>query len=331
VDAFNRRGGKQAVAIHSNMSFDQGREAMDRALNGKACMLYIAPERFESPAFRDRILKLRPTLLVIDEAHCVNQWGYDFRPSYLALSNVVSSVRPAPVLALTATATPSTRIEIIQRLGLKNPAIHVAPFDRPNLFFEVQPCSHHEKMRRLCRILRESNPGSSIVYVGRRKDADEIASGLEDNGFSSVAYHAGMDGESRGKAQDLWLAGKKSAVVATTAFGMGIDKPDVRAVIHYQHPASLESYYQEAGRAGRDGKPARCVVLYSGNDVSLAHFFIRNRYPSPQQVTQVFSRISPEGTTVEELRFGCDLTGEQMNTALWALTEQNMAQGRRLA
>jgi ATP-dependent DNA helicase RecQ len=322
VDAFNRRGEKQAAAIHSNMSFDQCREAMNQALNGKACMLYIAPERFESAAFRDRILKLRSTLLVIDEAHCVNQWGYDFRPSYLALSSVVSSVRPAPVLALTATATPSTRIEIIQRLGLKNPAMQVAPFDRPNLFFEVQPCSHHEKMCRLCRILRKSNPGSSIVYVGRRKDADEIASGLEDNGFSSVAYHAGMDGESRRKAQDLWLSGKKPTVVATTAFGMGIDKPDVRAVIHYQHPASLESYYQEAGRAGRDGKPARCVVLYSGNDVSLAHFFIRNRYPSPQQVAQVFSLISPGGTAVEELRFGGDLTGEQLNTALWALTEQ---------
>jgi ATP-dependent DNA helicase RecQ len=322
VDAFNRRGGKSAVAIHSNMSFAQAQESMVQAINGNACMLYIAPERFESTVFRDRILACKPNLLVIDEAHCVNQWGYDFRPSYLALANAVSSMRPAPVLALTATATPLTRKEIVQRLGLNNPSIHVAPFDRQNLYFEVQPCNHYEKMQRLYRILREEKTGSHIIYVGRRKDADDITAELDGKDFSAVAYHAGMDAESRRRAQDGLLFVKKPNIVATTAFGMGIDKPDVCAVIHYQHPASLEAYYQEAGRAGRDGKPARCVVLYSSNDVSLAHFFIKNRYPSPQQVAQLFSLIKPEGTTVEELRFGSGITGEQLNTALWALTEQ---------
>jgi ATP-dependent DNA helicase RecQ len=326
VDAFNRRGDKQAVAIHSNMSFPQAREAMAQAIKGSACMLYVAPERFESAAFRDRILTLQPKLLVIDEAHCVNQWGYDFRPSYLALAGIASSMRPAPVLALTATATPATRKEIVQRLGLKNPAIQVAPFDRPNLYFEVQPCNHYEKLRRLYHILRAEKAGSHIIYVGRRKDADEIAAELDDNDFPAVAYHAGMDAESRRVAQDLWLAGNKPTVVATTAFGMGIDKPDVRAVIHYQHPASLESYYQEAGRAGRDGLPARCVVLYSSKDVSLAHFFIHNRYPTPHQVAQVFSRISPEGTTIQEIRLDMDLSGEQLNVALWVLMDQRKIQ-----
>jgi ATP-dependent DNA helicase RecQ len=320
VDAFNRRGGQKAVAIHSNMSFAQAHEAMAQAVNGNACMLYVAPERFESLAFR--ILALKPRLLVIDEAHCVNQWGYDFRPSYLALAGVVSSMRPAPVLALTATATPATRIEIVHRLDLKNPSIHVAPFDRPNLYFEVQSCNHYEKTQRLYRILRGEKTGSHIIYVGRRKDADDIAAELDGNDFPAVAYHAGMDAESRRSAQDAWLSGRKQTVVATTAFGMGIDKPDVRAVIHYQHPASLEAYYQEAGRAGRDGKPARCVVLYSSKDVSLANFFIQNRYPSHQQVTQLVSLIKPAGTTLDELRLVSGITGEQLNTALWALTEQ---------
>jgi RecQ family ATP-dependent DNA helicase len=322
VDAFNRRGRRLAVAIHSNMSSAQVREAMALASKGDACMLYIAPERFESAAFRDRIRSVQPRLLVIDEAHCVNQWGYDFRPSYLALGSIVSSMRPAPVLALTATATPATRKEIVQRLGLSHPTIHVVPFDRSNLYFEVQPCKDYEKGNRLCRILQESEIGSHIVYVGRRKDADDIAAELDANGFASIAYHAGMDAESRRLAQDLWLSGKKSTVVATTAFGMGIDKLDVRSVIHYQHPASIESYYQEAGRAGRDGKPARCVILHSSKDISLAHFFIRNRYPSQPQIEQVLERISPEGTAIEDLRKRNDLSGEQLNVALWVLMNQ---------
>lgn len=323
VDAFNRRGRGLAVAIHSNLSASQVRDSLAQASSGQACLIYVAPERFEYAGFRERILALKPRLFVVDEAHCVNQWGYDFRPSYLALAGIVETLRPAPVLALTATATPVTRKEIVSKLGLQNPLLHVAPFDRPNLRFEVHGCDSREKMRRLRRILKGSDKNDShIVYVGRRKDAEVIASELNNDGFGAVAYHAGLTAETRLRAQEDWLSGAKPVAVATVAFGMGIDKPNVRTVIHYQHPSSLEAYYQEAGRAGRDGDPARCVMLYSSKDVSLSHFFIRNRYPSSEQVIQVLHWISPEGTTPDGIRNVGDLSDEQLNVALWVLVDQ---------
>ncbi len=324
VDAFNRRARRLAGALHSNQSAEDARKALAHVHSGKAALLYVAPERFELTGFRERIVALKPRLLVIDEAHCVNQWGYDFRPSYLALREIVPALRPAPVLALTATATPATRREVLARLDLIKPLVYVGPFDRPNLRFEVYPCTAAEKMRQLRTILGISRQqGSHLVYVGRRKDADDIAAELSRAGFGAVAYHAGLDAQARRRAQESWLAGEKPVAVATVAFGMGIDKPDVRTVVHYQHPASLEAYYQEAGRAGRDGEPARCITLYSTKDVSLAHFFIRNRYPSRDQVLELYARISPHGTTADGLRLISDeLSDEQLNVALHALMEQ---------
>jgi ATP-dependent DNA helicase RecQ len=324
VEAFNRRGGSLAVALHSNLPPGEAARVLAQVRGGRASLLYVAPERLELPGFRELMVALKPKLFVIDEAHCVSQWGYDFRPSYLALQQIVSALRPSPVLALTATATPPTQGDIVRGLNLDHPLLFVAPFDRPNLSFEVHPCKAGDKPHRLLQLVREqAGKGSQIVYVGRRKDADEIAATLSSYGLGAVPYHAGMAARQRQAAQEAWLSGKNPIAVATVAFGMGIDKPDVRAVIHYQHPASLEAYYQEAGRAGRDGAPARCITLFSTKDVSLAHYFIRNRYPSRDQVVHVLQTIPPDGTSPDTLKYGTgDLSDEQVKVALLALLEQ---------
>jgi ATP-dependent DNA helicase RecQ len=323
VDAFNRRGLGKAVAVHSNLTPEKSGQALGEIARGQASLLYIAPERLEFQGWQTRIAGMKPKLFVIDEAHCVSQWGYDFRPSYLALRDLTERLRPCPVLALTATATPPTRRDIVDRLGLRDARIVVAPFDRPNLRFEVEACKRSEKPRLLRRLLKQLGPGSKIIYVGRRKDADHIAAELTKKGYPAVAYHAGRRPEARHAAQEAWLRGDKPVTVATIAFGMGIDKPDVRAVIHYQHPSSLEAYYQEAGRAGRDGDPARCIVMFSGQDVALASYFIKNRYPTREQVLELLHRLPADafrGENIEQAA-GSSMTDEQRNVALLALLE----------
>jgi ATP-dependent DNA helicase RecQ len=325
VDAFNRRRLGRAVAIHSNLPPGLARAAFDEARSGAAKLLYLAPERLLIADWRFRLRGAAPRLLVIDEAHCVSQWGYDFRPAYLALREVVELVRPCAVLALTATATPPVRDDVIRQLGLRDPFVFVAPFDRPNLSFEVVPCEPDDKLGRLVEILRADGAGSQIVYVGRRRDAEEIAGDLLASGLGAVAYHAGLTAEERQRAQDDWLSGRRPIVVATVAFGMGIDKPDVRTVVHWQHPSSLEAYYQEAGRAGRDGGPARCLILFSERDVDLHEYFIAQRYPSPEDVKDLLRQIPRDGVAAEDVgSLGEGLTAEQRHVAVLALSDEGV-------
>jgi ATP-dependent DNA helicase RecQ len=326
VDAFNRRGVGRAVAIHSNLAAGAARAALDQARSGVARLLYLAPERLEIAEWRRRLRDVSPRLLVIDEAHCVSQWGYDFRPAYLALRDVAEQVRPCAVLALTATATPAVREDVVRQLGLRDPVVFVAPFDRPNLRLEVVPCESGDKLARLIKILRSDVAvGSQIVYVGRRRDAEEIAEDLDASGLQAVAYHAGLTPEQRHHAQEAWLSGRRSIVVATVAFGMGIDKPDVRTVVHWQHPSSLEAYYQEAGRAGRDGAPARCVILFSEGDVDLHDYFIDQRYPSRDDVKRLLREIPRDGVPREQAALlGEGLTAEQRHVALLALIDEGV-------
>jgi ATP-dependent DNA helicase RecQ len=326
VEAFNRLGIGRAVALHSQLDRGEARAALADLESGRVTLAYLSPEKFEQPGWRERVAALRPSLLVVDEAHCVCQWGFDFRPSYLQLVAAAAALRPVPVLALTATATPDVRREIVARLGLRDPLLQVASFDRPNLRYEVQHTSARSRFRDLLRVVQgAAGEGSTIIYVGRRRDADEIASRLDGEGFGAVPYHAGMSATARRKAQDAWQSGRKEIAVATIAFGMGIDKPDVRAVIHHRHPSSLEAYSQEAGRAGRDGKPARCVMLHAERDRALAEYFIEQRYPDEAQVIALREILPPSGmdeATVADLF--PKMTADQRNVAWLLLSEQGL-------
>jgi ATP-dependent DNA helicase RecQ len=318
VDQLHGRGILEAASIHSGMSGSEVKSTLRAAREGRFRLLYVAPERFGSEAFMASFDELRVGMFVVDEAHCVSAWGHDFRPDYLQLANFVQRARPAPLLALTATATASVRDEIAVRLGMCEPYIIVNSFDRPNLTLEVQNTSIDRKtdvVERACRTAE----GCAIVYVARRADAEAVAHDLTHRGLAAVPYHAGMEPAKRTRNQDRFLSGKSPVIVATMAFGMGIDKPDVRLVLHYQHPGSLESYYQEAGRAGRDGEPARCLVLYNRRDSAIQEFFIRGRYPNELQVRDVH-RLLADGVPPEDLvRQVAGLTQERRNVALAVL------------
>lgn len=278
-------------ATFINSSLDQGEQhaRMDQMLAGQWDLVYCAAERFRSGRFIEYVQRSKLQLLAIDEAHCISEWGHDFRPDYAKLGRFRAKLGNPPTIALTATATDAVRRDIIEQLSLRQPRTFITGFARPNLRLEVLATgSQPEKDEALIAFLA-ANPGSGIIYVSSRKRCDEVADTVRQRaGRSAGVYHAGMPNDDRRRAQEAFMSGKAQIVVATTAFGMGIDKSDVRFVVHYNLPGTLEAYYQEAGRAGRDGLPSRCLLLYSAGDRFIQEFFIESAYPSPRIVQTVY-------------------------------------------
>ncbi len=287
VDNLRERG-VNALYFHSGMTMRESRLAMEKCENGKVKLLYVSPEKLQSRGFIDSLRCMDISLIVVDEAHCISQWGYDFRPSYLRIVDVRRLFPAAPVLALTASATPDVVDDIMTRLEFKGRNLFARSFSRDNLSYVVRYGDHKEAM--LMRVL-ENTSGTGIVYVRSRKRTREIAQLLTASGISTDYYHAGLAPEDKELKQNDWKEGRTRVIVATNAFGMGIDKPDVRVVVHYDLPPSLEEYYQEAGRAGRDGGEAFAVLLVSRYDKGLLTRRIEESFPPLDYIRHVYEMV----------------------------------------
>ena len=284
-----RDRGIGALAVHAGMTRREIDYTLDNAIYGDYKFLYVSPERLRTELFRVRLLKMDVSLLAVDEAHCISQWGYDFRPDYLEIAAIRQLLGPAvPVMALTATATPQVAADIMDKLGFKKPNLLTGDFARPNLSYIFRETD--DKMGRLLKVCRGVK-GSGIVYVSRRKSAEDLAAFLRAQGESAECYHAGLPRESRARIQDAWKSGETRIIVSTNAFGMGIDKPDVRFVCHFDMPDSLEAYFQEAGRAGRDGQDAFAVLLWNRTDVRRLRQTVRTTYPPLETIRDIYQKV----------------------------------------
>jgi ATP-dependent DNA helicase RecQ len=290
-----------ATFINSALTSSEQGQRLREVQQGKYKLVYIAPERFRNPGFMEGIQSCRVSLLAVDEAHCVSEWGHDFRPDYLRLKGVVERLNHPPVAALTATATPDVRRDIIAQLGLKQPVTFVAGFDRPNLRLRVkQVAGEEDKIGAIFSLLKKKSE-RGIIYTATRKNVESLTSALRFHGYKAEGYHAGMEMEARKLVQDRFMEGSLPVVVATNAFGMGIDKADLRFVVHYDIPGSLEAYYQEIGRAGRDGKPATCLLLFNYADTFTQEFFIEGSYPPRDMIEETYRVICDIGTDEIEM------------------------------
>ena len=287
VDALTRRG-LPATFINSSLTASQVADRLARVQRGEFKLLYVAPERFDFGSTAERLKGLGVSLLAVDEAHCISEWGHDFRPSYLRIAQVRERLGWPPVVALTATATPHVRADIVRQLRLDHAKTIITGFDRRNLRYHViSTRTESDKDAALVKVLRDT-PGLAVVYASTRRTVERITNVLNDARVAAVAYHAGLDDAHRREVQDAFMKERVRVIVATNAFGMGIDKPNVRLVVHYAMPGTLEAYYQEAGRAGRDGEPADCFLLHSFQDRFTHEFFIKGSYPERSVVEDVY-------------------------------------------
>jgi ATP-dependent DNA helicase RecQ len=300
VDQLTARG-LPSTFINSSINYREVTERLSAIRRGRFKLVYIAPERFRSEAFVQVMSEVGVKLFAVDEAHCISHWGHDFRPDYLRLKQATAQLGDPQIIALTATATAQVRADIVEQLGLIDPRVFVAGFDRPNLNLSVVPVkTEKEKLAIIKRIVTNAT-GSGIIYTSTRKSVEQLAARLKMTDMMADAYHGGMEEGERTRAQEKFMSGESKAIVATNAFGMGIDKSDIRFVIHYHIPGSIEAYYQEVGRAGRDGLPSDCLLLFNYADTRTQQFFIEGSHPPVDLIEKVYDEIASIGSERVEL------------------------------
>ena len=307
--------GLKAERIHSGRTRRMSRQVCREYLEGKLDFLFIAPERLAVPGFPEMLARGKPTLIAVDEAHCISQWGHDFRPDYRLLGDRLPILRPAPVVAMTATATPRVQKDIIQQLGMGAAETCIHGFRRTNIAIELVELLPSERSQKVSEILQNKEFRPAIIYAPTRQKTETLADELGSE-LSVAPYHAGLSSEQRDQVQTSFLSGELDAIVATIAFGMGIDKPDVRTVIHTALPGSLEGYYQEIGRAGRDGRPSRAILLHSYGDRRVHQFFHEKSYPQENILKQIFMRLSEKRRPSERVRDELQMEQEEFDNAM---------------